>query len=195
MSTWTDNLSKFSVRFEFDRELFVSKVYERVFRGAVKNSLQRQPRTISPEDPEASKRTWEINQAIRKDYTRLKQEHKILVLGTAGSGKEDIINTMKSIHQNGYTTEEPMKCRYLIRQNIIDCAKALIETMRKIEIWPESEVVSSYCHFIQDYVLDPDLEAPLEDTVSQAINALWNDPSTAEVLHSGLGFYMMDSAS
>jgi guanine nucleotide-binding protein subunit alpha len=102
---------------------------------------------------------------------------------------------MKIIHQNGYTTEELMMYRHTVRRNIIDCAKALIETMRKIEIWPESDVNGSYCKFLLDYVLDPDPDATLEDTVGQAIDALWNDPSIAEVLQSGMKFYMMDSAS
>jgi hypothetical protein len=42
ISQWTDNLSKLSAVFSFDRELFVSKVYERAIRGSVKKALRRQ---------------------------------------------------------------------------------------------------------------------------------------------------------
>jgi len=117
------------------------------------------------------------------------------VLGTAESGRERIITRMKLLYQNSYTTDELMMYRYTIHRTIIDCAKALIKAMREAEIWLESDVNGSYCNFLLDYVLVPDPNASLEDTVGQAIDALWKDPSTAKALQSGIEFHMMDSAS
>jgi guanine nucleotide-binding protein subunit alpha len=205
-------MSKFSIRFEFDRELFVTKVYERVFRGAVKDSLQRQQgslrqgtdkvtttqqtRATIREDPQSKKRSQAIDRKLEEDKRRLQRDCKVLVLGgSAQSGKEDLIKNMKINHQNGYTTGERMTFRHPICRNIIDIAKGLIEAMSEKEIWPESDVNGNYCKFLLEYVLDPNPDAPLEDTVAQAIHALWNDPSVAKFLQSGIETYMMDSAS
>lgn len=51
LTSYTDNLSKLSVRFDFDGELFSSKVYESVFRGPVKRSLRfRRAHSIETSD-------------------------------------------------------------------------------------------------------------------------------------------------
>lgn len=210
ISRWSDHLSKFSIRFEFDRELFVTKVYERVFRSAVKDSLQRQrsssrqgndkvslrlaKRAILGEDAQNRRRSMAIDRQIEKDSRRFRRECKILVFGTPESGKGDVIRNIKLVHQNGYTTEERMMFRYVIHRNIIDCAKSLVEAMKETGIWPESDVNGNYCNFLLEYDLDPDPETPLQNTVGQAIHALWNDPSIAEVLESGIEFHMKDSA-
>jgi hypothetical protein len=44
ISRWTDNLSKISVAFEFDREVFSSRVYEQKFRSALKDELRESAR-------------------------------------------------------------------------------------------------------------------------------------------------------
>jgi hypothetical protein len=49
-SKMTDNLSKISRVFEFDRDVFSTSVYERAFRGSVKQAL-KQPRDLNPPVP------------------------------------------------------------------------------------------------------------------------------------------------
>jgi hypothetical protein len=210
ISRWSDSLSKLSIRFEFDRELFVTKVYERWLRSTVKDSLQRRqeslqqgngktftkPRmlAISNEDVENRKRSYAIDRKLEEDSMRLRRENKILVLGTVGSGKEDIIKMME-IHQNGYTTEELKMYRHAVYRNIINCAKDLIEGMTMNGIEPELEANRDYGNFLLHYTLDPDPDAPLEQSVGQAIEALWDDPSIPKVLESWFEFKIGNSAT
>ena len=42
LSSQTDNSSKLSVVFGFDRELFATRLYERAFRGTMKSQLRKQ---------------------------------------------------------------------------------------------------------------------------------------------------------
>lgn len=210
ISRWSDNLSKFSIRFDFDRELFVTKVYEKVFRGSVKDSLLRQhgltrqennkvstkqqTPAMSREEIQAKRRSQAIDRTLEEDSRRLRRECKVLLLGTAESGKGEIVKQMKIIHQNGYTRDELIGYRYTIHRNVIDCAKALVEAIKMLDIRPESDVNSSYYNFLLDYTVDPDPDVPLKDTVGEAIDALWKDPFIAEVLESSDEFYLMDSA-
>ena len=71
-SKWTDNLSKISR--VFDSNVFSTKVYERVFRGSVKDALKQQ-------------------QVLAGAKARL-QARNIYLLGHDDVGKDDILNTI-----------------------------------------------------------------------------------------------------
>jgi len=87
-SRCTNNLSKISMVFQFDRELFVSKVYERALRGSLKESLRRRPADVeSIDEPlafgmtrsELKERSRAINLEIRRDTRRRRGERKVLL--------------------------------------------------------------------------------------------------------------------
>jgi hypothetical protein len=140
----TDNLSKLSIKFEFDSKLFVSKVYERAFRSSVKKSLRvqnvdhtatkisrpfRAHGTEHPRvhvDDEAAKNSREIDLQLQRDKRRLIRECKILALGGAKSGKEEVIRSMKFLEDGGYNADERQMFRLTIRQNLLDSVRSVI---------------------------------------------------------------------
>tara|TARA_R110002003_G_scaffold1635_1_gene23330 strand:+ start:29093 stop:29665 length:573 start_codon:yes stop_codon:yes gene_type:complete len=77
----TDNLSKISRIFDFDSNVFSTRVYERAFRGSVKNALRQQSATHSPALPH--------------------YEH-IYLVGDDEIGKDLIINATNPVHPSGY---------------------------------------------------------------------------------------------
>src|ERR1700761_8717790 len=120
----TDQLSKLSLVFTFDKELFISKVYERTLRGSLKRSLR-----IESEHRNSMKRSQEIDRELKEDSRQLSRVCTVLVLGSADSGKDDIIRQMK-IHQVGYSEEEKRMYRPRIYKTLIDSAKTLISAMQ-----------------------------------------------------------------
>lgn len=191
-SRYSDNLSKLSISFEFDHELFVSKIYGRVFRGSVKESLQRQQGITNL--VQVDKRTQAINCKLEEDARSVRRECLILLLGTYGSGKDEIMRQMKITHQNPSTLEERALYRPTIYTNIIDSAKTLILAMEQFQIQLENEVNRKHCDFLMDYTFDPDPEKPLETSVWQALDSLWHDPSIQSLMERRDEFYLMDSA-
>jgi guanine nucleotide-binding protein G(i) subunit alpha len=189
VSQWTDNLSKLSAVFSFDRELFVSKVYERVLRGSVKEALRRQQG-----DTQARMRSQAIDRCLEVDSRQLRRECKVLLLGSGESGKDEIVKQWKMLHQNGDTAEELALYRLTIYKNVIDCAKALISAMKQFEIHPEQELNRAYCEFLLDYSVDPDPNKPLGTKVGEAISSIWQDPCIPKILEHQSEFYIMDSA-
>jgi hypothetical protein len=189
ISQCTDNLSKLSAVFSFDRELFVSKVYERALRGSVKEALRRQQG-----DTQARMRSQAIDRRLEEDSKRLRRELKVLLLGSRESGKDEIVKQWKILHQNGYTAEELALYRLTIYNNVIDCAKALIGAMKQFEIHPERELNRAYCEFLLDYSIDPDPNKPLGTKVGEAISSIWQDPCIPKILERSSEFYIMDSA-
>ena len=189
ISQCTDNLSKLSAVFSFDRELFVSTIYERVLRGSVKEALRRQQG-----DTQARMRSQAIDRRLEVDSRQLRRECKVLLLGSDDSGKDEIVKQWKILHQNGYTAEELALYRRIIYKIIIDCAKALIGAMKQFEIQPEQELNRAYCEFLLDYSVDPDPDKPLGTKVGEAISSIWQDQCIPKILERSSEFYIMDSA-
>jgi guanine nucleotide-binding protein subunit alpha len=185
----TDNLSKLSAVFSFDRELFVSKVYERALRGSVKESLK-----VQQGDLEARKRSQAIDRKLKIDSKQLRRAYKVLLLGSGDSGKEQLVKYMKINGRNGYTVEELMMYRPTIYKNVIDSVKCLIEAMQQFEIEPEIEANRELCNLLMDYTLVPDPKEPLEKTIGDAICSICKDSCVSKVMIHSSEFYMMDSA-
>ncbi|KAH0534196.1 hypothetical protein FGG08_007207 [Glutinoglossum americanum] len=188
-SRCSNNLSKLSMVFQFDRELFVSKVYERALR---RGSLRRQQ--AGTKLVEANKRSQVIDRRLKEDAISLRKVCKVLLLGTADSGKDDIVKQMWIVHHNGFSVEELETYRLTIYRNVVDCAKTLIGAMEQLGIQPEREVNREYCNFLVDYSIGPDPKKPLEAKVGEAVSSMWHDPCILKVMERQNEFYLMDSA-
>jgi hypothetical protein len=129
-SRWTDSLSKISKVFNFDRELFVSKVYERALRNSLKDTvenLRRQhPRVKST--PEDITRSYVIDHALKQDSRRLSNECKILLLGDSECG-QTILKQMK-IHHDGYTDDVFASYQAVVKKNVLDAVKSMVSVTK-----------------------------------------------------------------
>ncbi|RYP40254.1 hypothetical protein DL767_001797 [Monosporascus sp. MG133] len=161
LSRYTGNISKLSMVFDFDHELFISRVYDRVLRASLKGAVRREQAVDRPsgapqldpnldalsalekklpsmapgpdrdhsalhvrraaaqsgkgtkgrvqisegwtarEETEAKKRSQAIDRLLTEGSKRLRNEAKVLLLGTADSGKEEILNQIRNIHLGG----------------------------------------------------------------------------------------------
>ncbi|CZR66446.1 uncharacterized protein PAC_16347 [Phialocephala subalpina] len=121
-SRCTDTLSKISKMFEFDRELFISKVYEKALRGSLKDTVenmrreQQQPYvTVTPEERNRNKI---VERELKEHAKNPKTEYKLLLLGDSDCAQTFIQRT-KIAHSNGFTYEGREKYRELVMNNII----------------------------------------------------------------------------
>jgi guanine nucleotide-binding protein G(i) subunit alpha len=120
-SRYTDNLSKISKMFEFDRELFISKVYEKALRGSLKDTVENMRR----EQQKPYLGTWEErnrNMLIERDLEerarKLRSECKVLLLGDRDCG-QIFIKSMRVAHSGGFTYEEREEYQEVAMNNII----------------------------------------------------------------------------
>jgi len=75
LSRHTDRLSKISVVFPFDGELFISRVYDRVIRGSLKEALRRQQTDLAPNEsltPQATPTIEKIAGGVGTEVTTAK---------------------------------------------------------------------------------------------------------------------------
>ncbi|CAO3616089.1 unnamed protein product [Cunninghamella blakesleeana] len=150
---------------------------------------------VSTEQRAERKQSISIDRMIEKDEKKLKNEIKILLLGSGESGKSTIVKQMKIIHQNGYTRDELYTWRITVYKNIMESVLALISAMEKFNYQYENESNSKHALYINQYKLNELSDSPLNTTLVEAIQHLWKDKSILTLLDKQSSeFYFMDSA-
>lgn len=84
----TDNLSKMSRVFDFDRDVFSTSVYERAFRASIQQALRRRPRRLST------------------DLTKTREPvlyENIYLVGRSESARDSVVNAFGSIDRRDYS--------------------------------------------------------------------------------------------
>jgi guanine nucleotide-binding protein G(i) subunit alpha len=136
-SRCTDNLSKISKMFEFDRELFISKVYEKALRGSLKNTVenmrreQQQPYVIIT--AEERNRNKLIERELEEHARKLRSEYKALLLGDRDCA-QTFIKSMRIAHSGGFTYEEREKYQEVVMNNIMRVMEGMIRILQNGDI-------------------------------------------------------------
>jgi len=124
---YTDTLSKISRSFEFDRELFTSKVYEKALKLSLKNTVDALRRQAGPtltmrnvstsaRSPEMEK-SQSLDRKLEKEFTRREPACRAVILGDSDHAQA-FLNETKLRHGNGFTNEELREYEFVIRTNI-----------------------------------------------------------------------------
>ncbi|RYO64571.1 hypothetical protein AA0116_g3107 [Alternaria tenuissima] len=88
-SKMTDNLSKISRVFEFDSNIFSTGVYERAFRGSIRDLLRRRQQNMTAQSSTAQKtESVSTSNGLRK----------IRILGQDHTGKDLLVNCIEAAH-------------------------------------------------------------------------------------------------
>lgn len=84
-----------------------------------------------------------MNQKIEKIIKEEKKKFKeirLLLLGTADSGKTTLNKQMKILHSNGFTQSERLSFKAIIQSNMIFCMKDLLKEARNANMELEDKV-------------------------------------------------------
>ncbi|EDW79238.1 uncharacterized protein Dwil_GK25662 [Drosophila willistoni] len=117
---------------------------------------------------------------------------KILLLGTAESGKTTIIKQMRILHINGFTDDERREKIPEIYQNIHDSIIQLVRQMTLLDIGFGSRSSERSA----DYILSLDSLAPdyMSEEYCDHVMALWNDVGIRSCYNRSNEFPLLDSA-
>nr|CEG03479.1 unnamed protein product [Fusarium acuminatum CS5907] len=179
--------SKRSIEFEFDAELFMSRIYKRWMKGLVKKTLHEQ-QSETPFSPRLSPRSQAIDNNLRMDAKRLQCECKILLLGSESRGE---IARMFQCYA-GLCQDELLKYRLAVFENVCESAKALVDAMRQYEVAPESDTIWGHVDFIMAFI--PESGLALDPRFKTAIEAILGSPHYSEVMERCTEFYLPDIA-
>lgn len=207
-SRCTDTLSKIPIVFSFDRDLFITKVYERALRGSLKASLRRQQAdfesskmpALSPlekrEMKEQKRRSEAIDRRLEEDSKTFRREANVLLMGADYDGQELLMEHMRTITEGEYTTDELRMYKPLVWRALIAAVSAVTERVQEKQ--PEQLGKEDMNHI---GILAQELEKfqPEEDQIPQpavsAMARLWKSQSFSEYLtgHLSNETYLHDS--
>lgn len=148
-SRWSDNLSKLSLRFEFDKELFASSVYDRVFRKTVRNSFQQHhlfrgqnfKRLTERPKPSNIPFTRKLSNDSFSKNTQQEIALKVILVGGDFSGKSKVFRQMRIRFGGQDTEDEVLALRDMVRRDLRECVGLLLKQMRDTD--PQVESLSA----------------------------------------------------
>eukprot|EP00123_Amoebidium_parasiticum_P010835 comp20352_c0_seq2/m.25681 comp20352_c0_seq2/g.25681 ORF comp20352_c0_seq2/g.25681 comp20352_c0_seq2/m.25681 type:complete len:353 (-) comp20352_c0_seq2:393-1451(-) len=147
---------------------------------------------MSAEDKVAFDKNKQLDQQIKADKEKLRNEVKLLLLGAGESGKSTIVKQMKIIHENGFSKEECLQFRDVVYGNIIFSMQSILRALPNLsidlpeELKPEAETVLE----LGDNLENVGLTAP----VAAAIKKLWAAESIQTAFARSREFQLNDSA-
>ncbi|KAF4625325.1 hypothetical protein G7Y89_g12839 [Cudoniella acicularis] len=215
-SRWTgtvSSISKFSKVFDFDRELFISKVYERVIRNSLKDAakksrksanreqklgpLQETPR-IAPANSysKATARSQMIDKTLEEDSRRLRREVKILMLGDSECC-QTMVKQMKIIHQNGYTEAGMASHKQAVKRNVLDAMRSML-AVAKIARGELDQTTNANVELLSrkiEGIGSNSGEITINKATVTAVEALWANEQFRKIFSESTDVYVPDSAS
>ncbi|KAH0559729.1 hypothetical protein GP486_003753 [Trichoglossum hirsutum] len=176
---YTDNLSKISMAFQFDRELFISKVYERAIRGFAKDSIRRHEEvdmglSKSPtlhvtklELKKQTERSRAVDHEIDEQNRIRRRECRILLLGDTDSGRA-IVRHMK---YGNCDLEELLSYRDRVRTTALKAMCTVLEGLKESQFKFENEHDQKHAATVLwQYQSDP---TEMNVEVGESISSLW----------------------
>jgi len=148
---------------------------------------------LSAEDQEGRKRNDEIENQLKNDRIKLRNEVKMLLLGAGESGKSTILKQMKLIHDSGYTRDERESYKEIIFSNTIQSMRVILEAMENMGIPLAEPHNARHAHVVLSMPSQIEADSlPLE--VSAAVRSLWADANVQVTFSRSREYQLNDSA-
>lgn len=145
-------------------------------------------------DPYSSQ-SLAIDNAQRQRALEMGREIKLLLLGAGESGKSTLFKQMKIIHNNGYTPEECMVYRDIIRSNVLQSMKALVAATHKLGVPISAEEnrsrAAKVLEFDQEALLN--IAGVYTSELGADLQQLWADEGIQHVYAMRNQFQLLDS--
>jgi guanine nucleotide-binding protein subunit alpha-12 len=135
-----------------------------------------------------------IDKQLAKDRMQLRRTIKILLLGSAESGKSTFLKQMRIINGKDFIGEELKLFKLIIYGNIIKGMKVLIDACQKLHLEFEfGDVSHQRADFVFGYDHDVKLEEPVFIQYVPAMVELWKDSSIRTAFDRRREFQLGDS--
>ncbi|KAI8819259.1 guanine nucleotide binding protein, alpha subunit [Fimicolochytrium jonesii] len=148
---------------------------------------------MSAEEKENKRKNDAIEDALKQEKVKLRNEVKMLLLGAGESGKSTILKQMKLIHDNGYSVEERETFREIVFSNTIQSMRVILDAMQLMGI-PLS-IPRNETHKSVIMELPHQIEADfLPSEVAAAVKYLWADAGVQACFMRSREYQLNDSA-
>eukprot|EP00121_Abeoforma_whisleri_P015571 Awhi_evm1s14336 len=153
---------------------------------------------LNADEETAAKQNRVIEDQIKADKGKLRNEIKLLLLGAGESGKSTIVKQMKIIHDEGFNQEERDSFKEVVNGNIINAMQSIL--LAVTEHLPAQDIKITLPADVQkaaDFVVasgEPIEITKLEPEMVTAIKTLWSSEAIQEAYSHSSKFQLIDSA-
>ncbi|KNC83246.1 guanine nucleotide-binding protein G(I) subunit alpha-2 [Sphaeroforma arctica JP610] len=147
---------------------------------------------ISSEDKDAFDKNKQLDNQLKAEKDKLRNEVKLLLLGAGESGKSTVVKQMKIIHENGFSKEECLQFRDVVYDNTIFCMQTILRAFPQLGLEVPEDVKKYEAEMLD---LGENLEGVgMREPVAHAIKELWACPVVQEAYTRQKEFQLNDSA-
>jgi hypothetical protein len=182
--------------FEFDRELFVTKVYEKALQSSLKDTVEnlRRPRLRVEPTQQETKRAASIDQKLGEDSKKRKRECKLLALGDPDC-TQTFMNQMRISHAKGLTCEERASHQATVRENVLHIVEALASFITRDDV-DLDETAKFHATFLsREFQNWETLPKNITSGVAIAVQSLWANERVQSVFFLSNDIYTSHSTS
>lgn len=176
----------------FDRELFISRVYERALKGSLRDTVEvlRQQKSRRESVPhlysvseEEKQRNNDIDRMIHKDSKRLQKECKVLILGDVDCCQLFLKQIMIR-QKGGITARDLSEYKTVVRDNVWEILDTVGSIIEKIE--PELDgTMKKHTQVIsQGGRGSATQDSIISTTAAEALQELWKSLQFSDLLWS-----------
>jgi len=137
----------------------------------------------------------DVEDELRRSALAQRNEIKLLLLGAGESGKSTLFKQMKIIHHNGFTQDECMGYRDIIRSNVLQSMKSLIQATHKLGIPIETAENRQRAAKINDFDQETllNINRIYSEELGRDLEALWADEGISRTYTQRNQFQLLDS--
>lgn len=137
----------------------------------------------------------DIEDELRRSALSQRSEIKLLLLGAGESGKSTLFKQMKIIHHNGFTQDECMGYRDIIRSNVLQSMKSLIQATHKLGIPIETAENRQRAAKINDFDQETllNINRIYTEELGKDLESLWADEGILRTYGQRNQYQLLDS--
>ncbi|KAG0311212.1 guanine nucleotide-binding protein subunit alpha, partial [Dissophora globulifera] len=148
---------------------------------------------MSQDDKESRNRNEAIENELRRDRVKMRNEVKMLLLGAGESGKSTVLKQMKLIHDGGYSEDEKEAFKEIIFSNTVQSMRVILEAMDSMDLSLYHDANRNYAIIIMS--LPAQIEGQyMPHEVAVAVQNLWLDPNVQQAFARSREYQLNDSA-
>ncbi|KAJ1560492.1 guanine nucleotide-binding protein subunit alpha, partial [Cladochytrium tenue] len=134
----------------------------------------------------ALKKSNKIDDEIRRASMVTEKSLRILILGPGDSGKSTVLKQVKLLYGTDFSRQERAAYRILLIENLLDCARRLVEGINRLGIpYADHDASSVAAHQVVAAKAPREQDEEVMRAVPEAIDLLWKDAGVQAVFARG----------
>lgn len=143
------------------------------------------------EDRDRTMKSALIDKQLAREKDKLRSTYKILLLGSAESGKSTVMKQMRIINGKDFLPEEVLQYKLTIYHNIVKGMKVLVDACNKLQLNISQPENLQHADFVFSYCNSTRLNEEMFIQYKPSVTKLWQDKGIQEAFDRRKEFHLV----